>query len=732
MNTSDKIKSLKKYLKSTGPESCKIFLANPTEEDLTSSIFLQLASDVEKALGNHQQALFYAQHLRKQHPEKPAGFAKLADAFLSLELTNQASETIEQGLNEHPESPLILQTAIQVARAQGDLRKSAEHGLCLIKSDPNKIIGFQCAAKDLLKLQNFSECLNTINNGLFKNPGNLSLLQLGVEAARAANNVNQIVDFSQQLIKYHPKNSSGFTCLAQAFLQTNMIKQALSTIDEGLDKHPENHLLLQLGIEASRLSSEFGRSFNFSRRYIALEPDDPTGYRTAAGNLIDLERYVEAQSFINEGLEKQPENIQLLQLGIEAFRGRKDIAGAINFGKELILRAPEDHSGYINTSRDLAEAGKIKEAESIIKASCRAFKNNQETIHSARSFYRDIGLRKKSLQLSRELCSISGNTDANLLEEASDLFALGRLSDPCLSNLPETIINKSQVKIIIEFLRQEEMSDYIPPHIRLSLSQLKVFNHFNGNFNPLDLISKDSFEDNITICVVHVGKCAGESILNALHNCFDGEKVRIVEFHIFDAKQILAKALDMTKQSNQFHWIILTRDPIARWVSAFNWDQHVFHFNRFLYGHKKYRKLLGKHRNASDLINKLMRYEKSALATHHFEHLACGQMQMSQAWYLPEATLHSLPRSRTSVIRTENINHDFQHFIQSFTKQMPSLKLNTKARIDHTKANYQNRYKSGIFTKKTDLNRRQVEFMKDFLKDDYRTHNLLTKDYLKI
>ena len=127
-----------------------------------------------------------------------------------------------------------------------------------------------------------------------------------------------------------------------------------------------------------------------------------------------------------------------------------------------------------------------------------------------------------------------------------------------------------------------------------------------------------------------------------------------------------------------------------------------------------------------------MRYEKSALATHHFEHLACGQMQMSQAWYLPEATLHSLPRSRTSVIRTENINHDFQHFIKFFTKQMPRLKLNTKPRINHTKANYQNRYKSGIFTKKTDLNQRQVEFMKDFLKDDYRTHNLLIEDYLKV
>ena len=731
MNTSDKIKNIKKYLKSTGPESCKVFLANPTEEDLTNGLFLQLASDVEKALGNHQQALFYAQYLRKQHPGKPAGFAKLADAFLSLELTNQASETIEQGLNEHPESPLILQTALKIARAMGDLSKSAEHGLCLTKLAPEKIAGFQCASRDLLKLQQFNKCLQTINTGLTKHPNNLSLLTVGIEAARATNNTNQILQFAQQLIKAHPSNPSGFTRLAQTFLQTKNIKPALDTINEGLSKHPDNHLLLQLGIEASQLSRNFIQSLDFSKRYIRLEPDDPIGYRTAAGNLIDLERYAEAQNFINEGLTKQPENILLLQLGIEASRGRNDITGAINFGKKLILTAPEEQSGYINTARDLAEAGKIKEAENIIKASCHVSPNNQETIHSARDFYRDIGHRKKSLQLSRELCSTFGNTNANLLEEASDLFALGRLSDPRLRNLPETIINKNQIKTALELLKQEEMSGCIPLHIRASLTQLKVFNHFNENFNPLDLISKNPFEDNITICVVHVGKCAGESILNALHNCFDGEKVRIIEFHIFDAKQILAKALDMAKQSNQFHWIILTRDPIARWVSAFNWDQHVFHFNRFLYGHKKYRKLLGKHRNASDLINKLMRYEKSALATHHFEHLACGQMQMSQAWYLPEATLHSLPRSRTSVIRTENINHDFQRFVQSFEKQIPSLKLNTKPRIDHTKANYQNRYKSGIFTQKNDLNHRQVEFMKDFLKDDYHTHNLLIKDYLK-
>ena len=729
MNTSLKNQKLKELLKLKEIDLCQNILSNASEEDLSNALFLQLANETERVLGNREKALAYAQLLQKKFPTRPIGHAKVAQDLLTLGYLEQAIETVEEIIRSHPDNQLLLQVAAQAHRKNGNLLKALQYSRALIKVSPERLIGFHYTSKDLLKLNKFTECIHTTRDGLDKHKGDLYLLQLGIEAARAKKDIDQVLDLSNQLKIFHPEDPSGFTCSAQSYLHNQNLNQALHTINEGLTRHPKNPLLLQLGIESARSLGETSQSLAFGERLLSILPNEATAYCTTAKDLIDLSRADEALVRIKAGLEKQPGNIQLIQAGIEASRSNDNHKSAVEYGKALISLLPNEYHGYLNISRDLTELGNLKDAEKIITKLQRIHPNTPEPICHARDFYRRIGNRKKSLALSTRMCNRFGKTDLNLLEEASDLIALGHLKDSRLTKLPSTVCDRTQIESTIKFLLEEKTHSVIPPNTRSTLSALKVYSHFNKDFNPIH-IDTGSLQEQIVICVIHIGKCAGESILNTLQKNITKKNTRIIEFHIFDADMILPAFFHTTLQCTNIHWIILTRDPLTRWISAFNWDKHIFSINSHLYCHAHFKHLMQKYKNAKKLIKDLIRNKEAAFELSSFHHLACGHMQMGQAWYLERFPIDKLSTSQTSVIRTEHIAYDYERCIHDLENRFPCLKTNYKTDIDRTKSNYQNCYRHDRFTKVNDLTIDEINFMKNFLSNDYTYHNQIIQKYL--
>tara|TARA_B100000674_G_scaffold495616_1_gene523517 strand:- start:138 stop:2564 length:2427 start_codon:yes stop_codon:yes gene_type:complete len=803
MNTTVKNEKIQELIKAGDIESCLNLIAEATDQDLADSLFLQLANEIERASGNFEKALAYAELLDKHYPLRPLGSARVAEDLLALGNKKEAYETIKKGIAKHPESPLILQVAALVARENNEFTESVNFSKRLIGLQPNRPLGFHNAAKALLKLKKFSECLAIIKQGVIRNPKNLLLLQLGIEAARALDNQKDISRFANQLIEHHPEEITGFTCMAQAYLQGGEIICASQIIQQGLQIHPENILLLQLGIEASRQQRKFIDSLTYSKKLITLHPDDPSGYLTHSQNLVELGREENALQAIQEGLQNHPENLLLLQqgvkesrkqqkfneslaysekiitlypselsgylthtqnlislgrerealqtiseginnlrhddqqnalliqLGIEAARACNDNASAIKFGEMLVSTAPSEQVGYNNLARDLIEAGNIKKAESVINSFCKIDPKKEESIEFAREFYRATGNREKALILSKKLCNLFGETEKNLLEEASDLFALGHGKRSRIQQISKLISRSNDIATVSNFLEKKHSKGTLISHeIRSNLNEFNIFSHFNGDFNPTDLAAGAAdTKKKMILCVIHTGKCAGESIIKTLQACTDPQETRICEFHVFDADIAINQALKTTKDSNQIHWIVLTRDPLTRWISAFNWDQHIFFFNTHLFGHKSYKKLFHQYKNARQLVRGLMRDQQSAFTLSRYEHLACGQMHMGQAWYLKERSIDDLPRNRTSIIRTEHIDKDFEKCIVSIKKQFQNNKINSNIKVEHTKNAYHLRYPAFTFTKKIDLKPQEVRFLKNFLFQDYMLHEFLIKHH---
>ena len=108
MNTSLKNQKLEELLKLKEIDLCQNILFNASEEDLSNALFLQLANETERLLGNRDKALAYAQLLQKKFPTRPVGHAKVAQDLLALGYLDQAIQTVEEIIRGHPENQLLL------------------------------------------------------------------------------------------------------------------------------------------------------------------------------------------------------------------------------------------------------------------------------------------------------------------------------------------------------------------------------------------------------------------------------------------------------------------------------------------------------------------------------------------------------------------------------------------------------------------------------------------------
>ena len=325
MNTSTKNQRLKELLKLKEIDLCENILFEASEDDLSDALFLQLANEIERFRGDSDKALAYAQLLQKKFPNRPIGHAKVAQDLLALGYLEKAIHTIEKIIKTHPQNQLLLQVAADAYRESGDLLKALQYSRALIEVSPNRLIGFHYTSKNLLKLNKLTECIHATKAGLDRHQGDLYLLQLGIEAARAKNDIDQVLDLSNQLKLFHPDDPSGFTCSAQSHLHNQNFNQALQSINEGLARHPNNLLLLQIGIEAARSSGDTSQSLVFGEHLLSISPNEATAYCTTARDLLDLSRADEALDRIKAGLAKQPKNIQLIQAGIEASRSNENL-----------------------------------------------------------------------------------------------------------------------------------------------------------------------------------------------------------------------------------------------------------------------------------------------------------------------------------------------------------------------------------------------------------------------
>ena len=270
-----------------------------------------------------------------------------------------AKKEIAKYLEKMPNQLNLLVIATNVYRASGERDKSLEYSNLLIKHHPGDWNGYGRAAQDLIALKRINQAQKQIQVGLQKLPNQLNLLTIATEIFRASGDRIKSLEYSELLIKHHPGNWNGYGRAAQDLIALKQSNQAQKQIQLGLQKLPNQLNLLTIATEIFRASGDREKSLEYSELLITHHPGNWNGYGRSAQDLVALKRCNQAQKQIQLGLEKLPNQFNLLIIATEIFRASGDREKSLEYSKLLIAYHPDKWNGYLRAAQDKLSLGRF-------------------------------------------------------------------------------------------------------------------------------------------------------------------------------------------------------------------------------------------------------------------------------------------------------------------------------------------------------------------------------------
>lgn len=218
------------------------------------------------------------------------------------------------------------------------------------------------------------------------------------------------------------------------------------------------------------------------------------------------------------------------------------------------------------------------------------------------------------------------------------------------------------------------------------------------------------------IVFVHVGKCSGEAAIFFLRKAL-GDDFELFELHVQGADKKIEEISE--KYPEDFTILIAKRDPISRFISAYNWDKH----NLFLSGRitsETNRSYFEKFPSVDKLASALSSRSRS-IAKDARDFAKFGHMGMGQSYYTSLSVLEKFPSKSLHILETANFDSDIRDFAQAMSGVRPDFEIaQLKGETDYKKS-YPDA--DNIFpTKLSSTARKNLESL---LNEDFRVYKRL-------
>jgi len=584
----------------------------------------------------------------------------------------------------------------------------------IINAAPHLTIGYLRSTEDLLELGRTGDALNLITEALLMHPDDQQLISLS-QSAKVKNKQKRIENFL--------KNN-------------NTIDMKIKYIKSELEHTNELEELLY-GVQIAEKLDEHEIALDFSQRLKENHPDNPIGFIKVIENLCYLEMFQGAKNIFSESLTQFPASPELLLTGNFLYRRIGDRNLALNYAEKFCNLLPKNSDGFLRVAEDQLTLGQTEKSLQAINQYLHLHNRSKAALIKARGLIRNISHRELSLDISTEIIQ-EHKAKANkedFVELASDKISLNKLEEASEILKDNEILSDSELECLEKFLENKTL----PTNENRALSTIEieimkktyVYPHYLlKDFNtPPDTLSK--IKDRQIIIVIHIGKCAGESIIQALQKSFSKTNTLIVEYHIFDSQSLIKKICSLSTEAPNIHFLVCTRDPLQRWISAFNWDYHTFFKTRQFYCPEEALHLFKTYSTCKQLASGITKAERDALLLAGYRHWAFGHMSMGASWYLPIEVIKSLPYNRTSVVRVENIKDDVNSFLEKTKDCLPSSLVKPIESMPTQKSLFKKRYPEGTFTEFNDLSLEEINAVSDLIKADQISHQMLCDMFLK-
>ena len=584
-------------------------------------------------------------------------------------------------------SPPFHKLASEVFRQRKNFADALVHDRSLIRCRPNDPIGYYRSGQDLLQLQRPDDAAALLRDGLNQSGDNHdSLHRVALKAYRALGDHTAALIHARALIRLTPDDPLGYVRACQDLITLNQLNKAQDIAESGLRRHLNHHELLRLALQICTHTGNLPAAIHHANQLLNNDSIQGDDYVIAAKAIAVAGDRPRATEIVDAGLKQHPHDLKLLCLGIEIARDTNATNRILDLTDQLLELKPD-----------------------------------KVNLIYCRQLLRSAGCRHRALGVSEQILRNSDQDD-DTFELVCDYIALGELGTAFDLINQHRLLAREETEIV-----RLTLNDPQPSALRSDVRQLLATSGIypqlqSTSFNPDPLDLLESAAQKPTIAFIHIGKCAGESVLDALRMNFSHEELNLCEFHIFDANQRLDQLFKKIKDTVQIHCLVTTRDPLARWVSAFNWDTHTFHRSQQFFCHPNAVHFHQRYPSAKSLAAGLAKSEKEAMNFASFHHLAYGHIAMGADWYLPASRRSHLHRATSSVIRTEQIQQDYESSIRSILDQFTNLSDRQAIAVPKTKQSYQTRYPEHSFSQLTDLTETEQNAIARTIKKDIEAH----------
>lgn len=243
---------------------------------------------------------------------------------------------------------------------------------------------------------------------------------------------------------------------------------------------------------------------------------------------------------------------------------------------------------------------------------------------------------------------------------------------------------------------------------------------------PIQITMNTPYEEMVAapgqtrIVFIHVGKCAGGSVIRTMTRCLTDRHV-MFEMHTAKANRIIRDTL--AGGDKDFIYLITLRDPISRFVSSYDWDKHSIYLAG-LVKRPRIRDFYVEFPNV-DTLARALSSDDGAKADRALEFARYAHMGMGQGWYMPPDVVEALPAKRTYLCELETLQRD----LQRFAGIMDSRNLTQQVDVPHDKSDYKKVYENREEVFGPPLSEAGRRNLRILLNEDYAVHRRLKERF---
>lgn len=358
------------------------------------------------SMGKEDKAFEEIQKLINSNPNEAKYYGLLADLYQSLGDKENAMKNYRKIQELDPENGFVHFSLASYYLEDGDMARSFEETK----------LGFASESVDLqTKLQLFM--LLTSNQ---------ATSQLTDE---------QQDELIQILLKVHPDESLVHTVYAESFLKKNMLAEARTELLKAIDLEKGDYMIWERVMYIDNDLQDWNGLYRHTKDIIELFPNQPQGYFFHAIACVQLEKYDETVSVVDEGLDYVVQNPQLegnfLMLKGEAVYKQNNKEEAFKLFDKAVEVDPENYLTLNNYAYYLSLDGtNLDKAERMSGKVVERFPDNPTYLdthawvlfkkgeYTLAKFYMDSALKN------------GGDDNPTLLEHYGDiLFMLKKLEE---------------------------------------------------------------------------------------------------------------------------------------------------------------------------------------------------------------------------------------------------------------------------------------------------------------